>query len=180
MLLGMALFKLGILSAARSRGFYLRMAGFGFGTGLLLIALGLRRSYATKWDLLDYALVSQQLHYWGNLFVALGWVALVMLVCQRGWPLRSVEAAGRMALTNYLLQSVICTTIFYGHGLGLFGRVERTGQLAIVVAIWAFQLLTSSVWLRYFSVGPVEWLTRWLVFRRRPSFRRASPAVARA
>jgi uncharacterized protein len=180
MLMGMALFKLGVLSAARSRGFYLRMAGFGFGTGLLLIALGLRRSVAMGWDLLDYVLVSQQLHYWGDLFVALGWVALVMLLCQRGWPLRSVEAVGRMALTNYLLQSVICTTIFYGHGLGLFGRVDRAGQLVMVMAIWAFQLTASRVWLRYFAVGPVEWLTRWLVFRRRPSFLRPSPVVAGA
>ena len=177
MLIGMALFKLGVLSAARSRAFYLRMGILGFGAGILLIALGLWRSFATRWDLLDFVLVSQQLHYWGNLFVALGWVALVMLLCQRGWQLRSVAAVGRMALTNYLLQTVICTTIFYGHGLGLFGRVDRAGQLAIVVGIWAFQLLASSAWLRYFAVGPVEWLTRWLVFRRRPSFLRSSPVV---
>jgi uncharacterized protein len=180
MLLGMALFKLGVLTAARSRGFYVRMAGFGFGVGFLLIAVGLRRSVAMRWDLLDFVLVSQQLQYWGDLFVALGWMALVMLLCQRGWPLRSVEAVGRMALTNYLLQSVICTTIFYGHGLGLFGRVDRAGQLAMVMAIWAFQLMASLVWLRYFAVGPVEWLTRWLVFRRRPSFLRSAPIVAGA
>jgi len=177
MLMGMGLFKLDVLSAARSRAFYLRMATIGFGAGTLLIALGLWRSYATKWDLLDFVLVSEQLHYWGNLFVALGWVAIVMLLCQRGWALRSVAAVGRMALTNYLLQTVICTTIFYGHGFGLFGRVDRAGQLAIVVGIWAFQLLASSAWLRYFAVGPVEWLTRWLVFKRRPSFLRSSPAV---
>jgi len=178
MLIGMALFKLGVLSAARSRAFYLRMGTLGFGAGTLLISLGLWRSFATKWDLLDFALVSQQLHYWGNLFVALGWTALVMLLCQRGWPLRPVAAVGRMALSNYLLQSVICTTIFYGHGLGLFGRVDRAGQLAIVVGVWAFQMLASSAWLRYFAVGPVEWVTRWLVFRRRPSFVRSSPAAA--
>jgi uncharacterized protein len=83
-----------------------------------------------------------------------------------------------MALTNYLLQSAICTTIFYGHGLGLFGRVDRAGQLAIVIAIWAFQLLASRAWLSYFTVGPVEWVTRWLVFGRRPSLLRPSPAVA--
>jgi len=100
----------------------------------------------------------------------------VMLLCQRGWPLRPVAAVGRMALSNYLLQSVICTTIFYGHGLGLFGRVDRAGQLAIVVGVWAFQLLASSAWLRYFAVGPVEWVTRWLVYRRRPIFLRP-PAV---
>jgi len=178
MLLGMALFKLDVLSAARSRTFYLRMATLGFGAGILLISFGLWRSSATNWDLLDFVLVSQQLHYWGNLFVALGWTALVMLLCQRGWSLRTVAAVGRMALTNYLLQSVICTTIFYGHGLGLFGRIDRAGQLAIVVGVWVFQLAASSLWLSYFAVGPVEWVTRWLVFGRRPGFLRSSAAIA--
>jgi uncharacterized protein len=178
MLIGMGFFKAGVLSALRSRAFYLTMGGFGFGVGALLNALGIWRSAATGWDLLDFVLISQQLHYWGNLFVALGWMALVLLLCQRGWPLRSLTAVGRMALTNYLLQSVICTMIFYGHGLGLFGRVDRAGQLAIVVAIWAFQLLASRAWLGYFAVGPVEWVTRWLVFGRRPIFLRSSPAVA--
>src|SRR4030095_1858481 len=84
MLLGMALFKLGVLSAARSRVFYLRMVILGFGAAILLTPLGVGRSSATKWDLLDFALVSEQLHYWGNLFVALGWVGLVMLLCQQG------------------------------------------------------------------------------------------------
>lgn len=176
MLLGMALFKLGVLSAARSRAFYLRMAALGFGAGTLLISLGLWRSFATGWDLLDYVLVSQELKYWGDLLVALGWVALVMLVCQLNWPLRPVAAVGRMALTNYLLQTLICTTIFYGHGFGLFGQVDRAGQFAIVLGVWAFQLLASSVWLSYFAVGPVEWVTRWVVFGRRPRFLRLSPA----
>lgn len=179
MLIGMGLFKAGVLSATRTRAFYLRMGVLGFAIGGLLNALGIFRSFATGWDLLDFVLVSQQLHYWGNLLVALGWTALVMLLCQRGWPLRSLEAVGRMALSNYLLQSVICTTIFYGHGFGLFGRVDRAVQLAIVIAIWAFQLVASRAWLSYFAVGPVEWVTRWLVFGRRPSLLRSAPAVAR-
>jgi len=179
MLIGMALFKLGVLSAARSRTFYRVLASVGFGTGMLLNALGLWRSVATKWDLLDFALVSQQLHYWGNLLVALGWVGLVMLLCQHGWQLGFVAAVGRMALTNYLLQTLICTTIFYGHGLGLFGSVDRAGQFAIVLAVWAFELLASLAWLHYFAVGPVEWLLRWVVHGRRPSFLHSSPAPVR-
>jgi len=114
---------------------------------------------------------------WGNLLVALGWVALVMLLCQRGWHLRPVAAVGRMALTNYLLQTMICTTIFYGHGLGLFGQVDRAGQFAIVLGVWAFQLLASSAWLGYFALGPVEWVVRLIVFG--PSkFVRSSRVVA--
>jgi uncharacterized protein len=178
MLLGMALFKLGVLTAQRARAFYVRMALIGFGGGTLLISVALWRSFATQWDLLDYVLVSQELRYWGNLLVALGWTALVMLICQRGWPLRLLAGVGRMALTNYLLQTLICTTIFYGHGFGLFGHIDRAGQFAIVLVIWAFQLIASSAWLNYFASGPVEWVTRWFVFGRRPGFVRSSPAGA--
>ncbi len=180
MLIGMSLFKLGVLSAARSRAFYVRMAALGFGAGTLLISLGIRRSFATKWELLDFALVSQQLHYWGNLSVAMGWTAVVMLLCQRGWRLTPVAAVGRMALSNYLLQTLICTMIFYGHGLGLFGQIDRAGQFLIVLAVWTFQLLASSAWLGYFALGPVEWALRWLIYGRRPTLLRSSPAVAEA
>jgi len=177
MLLGMALFKLEVLTAARSRAFYLRMAVLGFGAGAMLISLGLWRSFATRWELLDFALVGQQLHYWGNFLVALGWIALVMLLCQRGWQLRPVAAVGRMALSNYLLQTLICTTIFYGHGLGLFGQVDRAGQFLIVLAVWTFQLLASSIWLSYFALGPVEWALRWVIYGRRPGLLRSPRAV---
>jgi uncharacterized protein len=178
MLIGMALFRLGVLSAARSRSFYRVLAGAGFGAGILLISLGLWRSFAMKWDLLDYVLISQELRYCGDFLVSLGWVALVMLLCQRGWELRPLATVGRMALTNYLLQSVICTSIFYGHGLGLFGQVERASQIAIVLGVWGFQLLASSAWLGCFTLGPVEWVLRWLIYGRRPSLLRTSPAVA--
>lgn len=178
MLLGMALFKLGVLTARRSQAFYMRMAVIGFGAGVLLISLALWRSFVTQWDLLDYVLVSQELKYWGNLLVALGWIALVILACQRNWPVRLLAGVGRMALSNYLLQTLICTTIFYGHGFGLFGEIERAGQFAIVIGIWAFQLVASSVWLSYFASGPVEWATRWFVFGRRPGFLRSSPGNA--
>jgi uncharacterized protein len=180
MLIGMALFKLGVLSAARSRAFYRTVGAVGFGGGVLLIGLGLWRSVATRWDLLDYVLVSQELRYWGNFLVALGWMALVMLLCLRGWELRPVATVGRMALTNYLLQSVICTTIFYGHGLGLFGEIDRTGQFAIMLGVWAFQLLASSAWLSYFALGPVEWALRWVVYGRRPTLLRSTLAAVQA
>ena len=177
MLLGMALFKLGVLSARCSCAFYLRMAAVGFGTGVMLISLGLWRSFAQRWEPLDFVLVGQQLHYWGNLLVALGWIALVMLLCQRGSQLRPVAAVGRMALTNYLLQTLVGTTVFYGHGLGLFGQVDRVGQLLIVLAVWAFQLLASVAWLRCFAFGPVEWGLRWLIYGRRPGLLRPSASM---
>jgi uncharacterized protein len=69
-----------------------------------------------------------------------------------------------MAFTNYMLQTIICTTIFYGHGFGLFGHVERVGQIGIVFAVWALQLAISPIWLRHFRFGPLEWLWRSLTY----------------
>ena len=79
-----------------------------------------------------------------------------------------LAAVGRMAFTNYLLQTVLCTAIFYGHGLGLFGSVARYQQLLIVFAVWALQLWLSPIWLRRFSYGPLEWLWRALTYWRLP------------
>jgi uncharacterized protein len=104
--------------------------------------------------------VGTQLSYWSDLTVGLGWIGLVMLLCRAGWRARAVAAVGRTALSNYLLQTVLCTTIFYGHGLGLFARVERVGQLLIVVGIWIVQLAWSVWWTRRFAVGPLEWVWR--------------------
>jgi uncharacterized protein len=89
-----------------------------------------------------------------------------------------LAAVGRMAFTNYLLHTLICTTIFYGHGVGLFGRVPRVGQVLVVLGIWAFQLVVSRVWLRDFQFGPVEWLWRSLTYNHRQPFRRVQPSSA--
>lgn len=98
-----------------------------------------------------------------------------MLFCQarpQSWLYGSLAATGQMALTNYLMQTIICTTIFYGHGLGLFGSVERTGQILIVFAIWAAQLLWSPWWLARFRFGPFEWLWRSMTYLRAQPLRR--------
>jgi uncharacterized protein len=104
-----------------------------------------------------------QFNYWGSIFVSLGYVAAVMLVCQAApgtAPLRALAAAGRMALSNYLLTTIICTFIFYGHGLGLFGEVSRIQQLGIVVVVWVTLIVVSNIWLARFRFGPFEWLWR--------------------
>ena len=76
-----------------------------------------------------------------------------------------------MALTNYLMQSLICSLIFYGHGLGLVGRIDRVGQLGLTVAIWVAQLICSPLWLKRFRFGPLEWLWRTLSYGRRQPLR---------
>jgi uncharacterized protein len=79
-----------------------------------------------------------------------------------------------MALTCYLLQTIICTTIFYGHGLGLFGKVNRVEQLVVVLAVWAILLVLSPIWLRRFRFGPFEWIWRCLSYWKIFPFRRTS------
>jgi uncharacterized protein len=91
----------------------------------------------------------------------------------------SLAAVGRTALSNYLLQSLLCTTLFYGHGFGLFGKVPRVGQLGIVLAIWALQLLVSPLWLHYFAFGPMEWIWRCATYWQLQPFLRRGSTVHR-
>jgi uncharacterized protein len=169
MLVGMALFKWGVLSAERSTGFYVRLAVIGLGVGFPVVAFGIVRNFAAGWSL-DYSFfLGSQFNYWGSVGVSLGYVAVLMLLAK---SLRSagiicrLAAVGRMAFTNYLLQTVICTTVLYGHGFGLFGRVQRWQQAVIVVVVWVAQLGLSPVWLRRFRFGPAEWLWRTLTYLR--------------
>lgn len=84
-----------------------------------------------------------------------------------------------MALTNYLGQSFIATTIFYGHGLGWFGQVSRVGQIVIVLGIWMVQISLSTWWLKRFRFDPLEWLWRRLSYMRvQRMSRRAVPRPA--
>ena len=163
MLVGMGLYKLGVLAAARSAVFYRRMAVVGIGAGLPLAVAG-------AWYKLDQGFAFETVMFQGALFnyvgsvgVFVGYVGLVMLMVQfsRLPELTArLAATGRMALTNYIAQSVICTLVFYGHGLGLFERVAAPGRMGIVFGIWALQLLWSPCWLKRFRFGPLEWLWR--------------------
>src|SRR5205085_8871880 len=85
--------------------------------------------------------------------------------------LRGLAALGQMALTNYLLQSVMLGCIFYGYGFGLFGRIGAAPAAAIGFAIYAAQVQLSRLWLRYFRFGPFEWLWRSLAYGRRQPMR---------
>lgn len=176
MCIGMAMFKLGVFQVRRSSAFYLAMIAFGLGIGLPLAAYGVQWNDERNWAMESSFFLGSQFNYWASLFVSLGYVGLVMLVCKSIAMLRMLQplaAVGRMALTNYLMQSIICTLIFYGHGLGYFGGIERTGQLMVVFGVWIAQLILSPIWLRFFEFGPFEWLWRSLTYwRLQPLVRR--------
>jgi len=173
MLGGIALFRMGVLSAQRPAKIYWTFIALACLVGFPLIIYGTQRDFAVGWNLRQSLFFYFQYNYWASILVSLGWVGIVMLVCQsrKAYLLKPAMAVGRMALTNYLLDSVICTTIFYGFGLGLYGKVSRVPQLELVGAIWVFQLLISAIWLKYFRFGPVEWLWRSLTYWRLQPFR---------
>ena len=176
MLIGMALFKLGFFSAEWSEKAYLTLLIVAILIGLPIVALGVRANFAAGWDISRFFL-GPLYNYVTSLLVSMGWASGILLLCKRG-ALQGLTAAfanvGRMALTNYLLQTIICTTIFYGHGFGYFGSVSRVGQLLIVFGVWAFLIPFSSWWLQRFRFGPFEWLWRTLSYLKVQPMRRTT------
>ena len=168
MLIGMALFKLGVFSATRSIKFYTRLVGVSGLISFPLVACSTVQLIGHDWDP-SFRLLQHRgvYNYVGSIGVALFYVGYIMLI-SRTWIWHTMQArlaaVGRMAFTNYILQFVIATGLFYRYGFGLFGSVERWGQFLIVLIIWAFQLWISPIWLSKFRFGPLEWLGRSLTY----------------
>jgi uncharacterized protein len=176
MMIGMALMKLGVFSGQRSNRFYVLLMVIGFGLGLPLAYLGMSRWLADDFDFIRFFRVDAHFNYFGSVLVGLGYVGLIITIYNRGWLswlTARLGAVGRMALTNYLLHSVILTTIFYGYGFGLFARVERFALQGLVLAVWILQLIVSPIWLARFRFGPAEWLWRSLTYWKRQPMRMA-------
>jgi uncharacterized protein len=108
--------------------------------------------------------------------LALSYVSGLILLTQRpSWQMRLAPLAsvGRMAITNYLLQTVICTSLFYGYGFGLYGTIGAAAGILLTVLIYAMQIPMSNWWLKRFRFGPVEWLWRTLTYGQRQPMRLA-------
>ena len=175
-LLGVAAGRNGLLHRASEHQVLLRrIRNWGLVIGLplaLLCAAGLDRLPTLS------ALVCLQLNsVLAGPLLALAYCASITRLWQRPhWQrwLRPLAPLGRMALTNYLLQSLIANVLFYGYGLGLARRVSPSLALLIVLAILAGQLVISGWWLRRYRFGPVEWLWRALTYGRREPLRRTA------
>ena len=168
MFVGMALYKWGFLTLRWSFPRYLLTAIIALGIGLPACWYGTNHLLETDFAL-DQFWVGETINYFASLLVALGYAAVVMLLCKLGPALRLIlhpfAAVGRMAFTNYLTHTLVLTFIFVGTpGLGMMGEVERVGQFQIVVAIWVFQLIFSTIWLSMFRFGPMEWVWRSLTY----------------
>jgi uncharacterized protein len=187
MLLGMLLYKLGFFNKRFSRGKYLLVAGICIVSGVLLswyrlhfINVSLRNYEAFVRD----SSVSPYLFYpIEKAAMAIGYASLILFILS--WKalnkvLYVFEAAGKMALTNYLMQSLLCTIFFYGYGMGYYARLSLAELYAVAAEIILVQAVFSVLWMRFFNYGPAEWLLRrlssgkWLPAR----FRKSEPGAS--
>ncbi len=169
MLLGIALFKLNILSAEKSYRFYAIMVITGYIIGLSINYYEIRTVIDGNFSLLSFS-KSQITYDLGRVPTAIGHIGIIMLLCKLPilkWLKSALSAVGKMALTNYVMHSVFAMFIFTGAGFGLFGTFRRHELLYIVFSIWVFQLIISPIWLKYFHFGPLEWIWRNLSYRKR-------------
>lgn len=132
---------------------------------LLCVFLGLPLNLLAfaPWDPNGFFLYSQAVELSFASFISAGLAVALALWAQTGLlaPVqRAIAKVGRTAFSNYILQSLICTFVFYSWGLGWFGEFDRLKELAIVPAVWAINLLFAHFWLKKYAMGPLEWLWR--------------------
>lgn len=173
MLAGMALLELGVLAGSYSNKFYLWMALISFSIGLpshMFMAWWLIKQHC---DIVT-AYLAFTLYEVGR-FTAFGYIAVLLLIIKSDKlqsATKTLAAVGQMAFSNYILTTLICTTIFEGYAFGLFNKLQRYQLYGVVFAVWAVNLTISPIWLRHFRFGPLEWLWRSLTYWKKQPFRR--------
>ena len=178
MLIGMALYRLGVLTLERPTTVYVAMMGAGYAIGLAVNAVETRWILDHQFSAVAFAQANVSYDL-GRLAMTIGHLGALLLFVRSGllpWLRGALAAVGRMAVTNYLTHSVVCGILFIG--LGWYNQLERYELYYVVAAIWAVQLVISPLWLRHFRFGPVEWLWRALTYLERPPMRRAAPLAA--
>jgi uncharacterized protein len=175
MLFGMAALRSGMLRGEWSRERYRRWLCLCWSIALPVeLAIAAWLVFA-QFDLFPVALGAWTLTVPVRPLMIAGWICLILLLASPGGALTTrLAAAGRMAFTNYLLTSLICTSLFYGYGLGWFGHLSRWQLYPVVAALWAAMLLWSKSWLSRYRFGPFEWIWRSLAQGRLQSFQGAA------
>lgn len=161
MLVGMAMYRAGFFSGNWPESPYRRLALLGFGVGIPLCQWGVLYNMTHDWSMGTALYAGRQFNLWGGPLVSLGWASLVMLALGRGVMTGLTErlrALGKVALSAYLLCSVLGTAFFYTGGR--FEATPRLVQVQFVLAVWLVLLVIAPLWLRYWRTGPAEWLWR--------------------
>ncbi len=173
MLLGMALLGFGFFSHRYPTSRYLLIALLGIAAGIFLAWL---RVHLQSIRLVDYekyiekqAIPYNQFIPVERLLLATGYASLVLWFLRMnvfGIAWKVFATVGRMALSNYILQTIICTIFFYGYGFGYFGRLKQWELYFFVAEMTLVQVVFSVLWQRFYILGPMEWLWRSLVYRK--------------
>lgn len=168
MFLGMAFFKMGILTGEASAKVYALMCVVGLGAGLFFSYLKLQHSIDFKFNAYELtkntALIFNEL---SRTLRSIGFLGFIMLLYKSGlfkWLFELLRPVGQMAFTNYLMQSTMCGLFFYGIGLGYYGQLERYEVYYVVAAVWTIQIIYSNIWMLFFRFGPFEWAWRSLTY----------------
>ncbi|MFO7777049.1 MAG: DUF418 domain-containing protein [Nitriliruptoraceae bacterium] len=175
MLLGVVLYRLGIVQGDRDDAYYRRLAGWGLAVGTAITVVGIVIRSLSGWSP-DVAIVGHIPTGLGTLPMALGYLALIVLFDRSSSRhLERVRNAGRMALTNYLTQTILGLTM-----LGWLLRdmdLTRTMIAVWILGVWALQLWWSTAWLQRHRYGPFEWAWRSATYRSRQPLRRSRAAT---
>lgn len=171
MLLGMALFKIDFFSNTFSTQKYAIWAIVGLGLGKLLAWFSWGASELQILDFTKYVNESsvplqEVFQPFERAFSAVGWASLIIFFYRLGimaWLWRALSAVGQMPLSNYLIQTILCTLFFFGYGMGYFGLLQFYQLYFVVAEIWLLQVVFSVVWLRFYHFGPFEWLWHSLI-----------------
>lgn len=170
---GMGLYKTGFLSASLPYRLYWRVAVVGYGISIPTVLIGLHHSWllgfsdavTTLWMFLPYGVA--------QIACMLANASLVLLLVKSGTFLsvqRALTAVGRTAFTNYIMTSVICQFLFKWGPWKLYGALEFYEDLYVVIGVWIVNVIFSTLWLRFFAFGPLEWLWRSLTYWKRQPF----------
>jgi uncharacterized protein len=182
MLIGMALFKLGVLQGDRPTGFYVRLAAAGYGFGIAVNSLSTYGMITSNFDIVATTFWNVPYEL-GRVAVAMGHTSVLILFAQSGWTgwlSDRLAAVGQMAFSNYISHSIIYALVFYAPGLRWFGELQRYQLYYVVLGMWVLSLAISPIWLRYFRFGPLEWCWRSLTYWQRQPMRRWLDARADA
>jgi uncharacterized protein len=190
MLLGLALLEWGFLAGNWTAQSYWKVVKIGYGIGLPLVIYSCYYGFK-NFSTLEANLARMErvpiewtglIYPFQRILIVLAHAAALILMYKSGFArgfFHRLEAVGRMAFTNYITHSAICTLFFFGYGLNYFAELQFYQLYYLVVSIWILQLIVSPIWLRHFYFGPLEWLWRSLTYWRIQPMKRhevAAPA----
>ncbi len=170
-LLGMALFKLGFFEYRLKLNTYrfLTFIGIPLGWALMIFSMKVQAKtveelwYTYSWRPCSALCFEMP----ARVLLTVSYAATFMLFCKVNFMkpfLNLFSNTGRMAFTNYIMQTVLCSLYFFGFGLGHYGEYDATGMFIFVCCIWLLQITYSNIWMHYFNMGPLEWVWKRLTY----------------